>query len=103
MTAAFSTAAHPMRWRPTKRCGGFTSARRSVSTEKRKVTYYGIKSRESEETTNGARSEAQSGTLAAAGAQAAPDVDTRARRPAEPGSRRKPHARRGPDGGPAAD
>ena len=54
------------------------------------------------ETPHQARSEADPDAVAAAGDQAAADVDARAVRPSEPGDGREPDARGGADRGPAA-
>ena len=54
------------------------------------------------EASHQARSEAHPDAVAAAGDQAAADVDARAVRPAEPGDGREPDARGGPDRGAAA-
>ena len=56
----------------------------------------------SAETSHQARSEADSDAVAAAGDQAAADVDARAVGPAQPGDGREPDARGGPDRGTAA-
>ena len=97
-----SGAARRTAWRPTRTSGGFTSGPTSGWTK------YGSAVRLraghetmaiSAETPHEARSEAHPDAVAAAGDQAAADVDARARRAAQPGDGREPDARGGADRG----
>ena len=93
---ASSGAARPTSWRPTRTCGGFISGPISgwtrIGSGSGARTCAGVHG-DSAETSHQARSEADPDAIAAAGDQAAADVDARAVRPAQPGDGREPAAR----------